>query len=422
MGDAGPYGGLLVVDLGQFVVVPVCAQHLADGGARVVKVEPVSGDAYRQAFPVAPGESRFYLAKNRGKESIALDLGSAAGREVVERLVARADVVLTNMSPGALERHRLRWEDLSALNPHVVYGVVSAFGHHGPEAARTGMDVVAQARSGLMWALGATDDDGVPLHSEVQAADYATSLLLLSGVSAALLARERDPQRRGQKVEVSLLGGAFALQGNALHHLYEHDAWREEFVERVLPELRARGAAPAEVEAARTALRPDVFLRAGYRVLRTADGYVAVGAGGRVARARFVTAIGLGELAGAEDSDETVAAIDAAVRALDTAALIERLDACDVPVSAVRHVEEMLFDPHVEAEGLLADLEHETAGRYRSLVAPIGLSATPFRPAPASPAFARDTRKVLSEVGYTDEEIDELIASGVAADHWPPPR
>jgi crotonobetainyl-CoA:carnitine CoA-transferase CaiB-like acyl-CoA transferase len=422
MGEVGPFHGLLVVELGQFVVVPVCGQHLADGGARVIKVEPVTGDAYRQLNTVAPGESRHYLAKNRGKESVALDLGTRAGRDIVERLVARADVVLTNMSPGALERNRLRWDDLRSLNSHLVYGVVSAFGHRGPEAGRTGMDVVAQARSGLMWALGATDDDGLPLHSEVQAADYTTSLLLLSGVSAALLARERDPDHRGQKVAVSLLGGALALQGNALHHLYEHDAWREEFVERVLPELRAQGAGPAQVEAARTALRPDVFLRAGYRVLRTSDGYVAVGAGGRMARARFVAAIGLPDLADAEDTPETVAAIDAAVAAIDTATLIERLDACDVPVSAVRHVEEMLFDPHVEAEGLLAEHQHPTAGRYRSLVAPIGLSATPFRAAPASPTFARDTRRVLVELGYTAAEIDDLVAARVAAEGWPPPR
>jgi crotonobetainyl-CoA:carnitine CoA-transferase CaiB-like acyl-CoA transferase len=385
--------------------------QLAHGGARVIKVEPPEGDNYRRAAPLIEDESRHFLAKNRGKESISLRIGGPGVDEVLRRLIAKADIVLTNMSPAALVRHGLDYDAICQINPRVIYGAVSAFGHVGPEAHLPGMDVVAQARSGLLFALGA-EADGLPLHSEVQAADYATSMLLLAGLATALYTRERTGV--GQKVEVSLLAGGMALQGNALHHFAGHDQWREEFVSRALPEMRRAGATPTEIGRRREEMRPDKGIhRNAYRVVRTADSYVAVGAGSRQARERFFEIAGVDDVDDPARADEVTARLDAAIAAHPTDHWVAQLQAAGVPVAEVRHVEELLFDEHVSAEGLIVEVEHELVGRYRAFGAPIRLSATPFDAGGPSPRFARQTRAVLQELGYTDDEIGELATAGV---------
>jgi crotonobetainyl-CoA:carnitine CoA-transferase CaiB-like acyl-CoA transferase len=314
------------------------------------------------------------------------------------------------MSPSALVRHGLDYDAIREINPRVVYGTVSAFGHVGPEAHLPGMDVVAQARSGLLFALGA-EVDGLPHHSEVQAADYATSLLLLAGLATALYVRERTGE--GQKVEVSLLAGGLALQGNALHHLEDHDHWRQEFVSSALPEMRRVGATPSQISQRREELRPDKGIhRSAYRVVRTADSYVAVGAGSPQARKRFFEIAGVDYDDDPARADEVTARLDAALAAHPTQHWLSQLQAAGVPVAEVRHVEELLFDDHVRAEGLVVDVDHELVGRYRTFGAPIRLSATPFDASAPSPRFARHTRAVLRELGYTDDEIAELAAAG----------
>lgn len=418
--EGGPFTGFTVLELGQFVVVPFCGQLMADGGARVIKVEPPTGDSYRRIGDVGHQESTQFLIKNRGKESIAVDLASPDGAEVVRRLIAAADVVLANLSPAALTRRGLSYEAVAEINPAAVYGVVSAFGQRGPEAHLPGMDVVVQARSGLLVALGA-EEDGVPRHSEVQAADYATSLLLLSGVTAALLARERTG--RGQRVDVSLLAGAMTLQNNVLGHVHGVDDWRHRFVEESLPRLRRAGAPPAEVEAERVGLRSDPPTHTShYRVFRTGDGFVAIGAGSPPARARLFDLTGVSEEQLSRDPSGLTRQLADTLAARPSAHWVEALRAADVPVAEVRHVEELFFDPHVEAEGLVADFDHETVGRYRGLGAPIQLSDTPWRAVAPSPPFARHTRPILAELGFDAAAVEELLAGGAVVAGEPTQR
>jgi crotonobetainyl-CoA:carnitine CoA-transferase CaiB-like acyl-CoA transferase len=420
MTSDGPFAGLCVVELGQFVAVPACAQYLADGGARVIKVEPVAGDPYRSISNcLVPGESRHFLTTNRGKQSVAIDFQQPAGRTLLEQLVARADVVLTNLSPGALERHRLRWEDVAPLNPRLIYGVVAAWGFRGQAAGRPGMDAVAQAATGLMWALGSFDAAGIPRHSEVPVADYAASMLLLSGVASALLARERDPARRGQKVEVSLVGAALSLQNSWFSDVRRFDGWRTAFVQHDLDELRRRGAHPDEIERVRAERRPDPLVRSGYRVFRTKDGYLSIGAASPPARARLLHALGLEELVDQADTPESTARVEAAVRGFATDELLEVLEPAGVPVSPVRHPEELVLDEQLVDEGIVAEFDHDVLGPYRAIVTPIGLSRTPFAPDGPAPTFGSSTRRVLRELGRTDEEIDVLIRDGVVAEQLP---
>lgn len=408
---SGPFEGITVVEFGQFVVVPFCAQLLADAGARVIKVEPPAGDSYR-SWPnqLAPGETRQFLIKNRGKESVSLDLAHERAHEVVHALVRAADVVLVNLSPAAVERRGLDYASLSAVNPRIVYGAVTAYGQVGPEAPLPGMDVVVQARSGLLSSLAA-EQGGVPLHSEVQVADYSTALLLYGGVASALFARERTGE--GQRVDASLLGGALTVQNNSLGHVHGHDSWRVDFTEERLPALREAGASRAEVEAERQTMRPDPPRHMQhYRVFGTANGFLAVGAGSPGARRRLCEAVGLPPDLAESDPTETGRRLEQALRERTSEEWVELLMSAEVPVATVRHVDELLFDPHAEEEGLIADYDHPTAGTYRGLGAPIRMSSTPLRAERPSPPFAAHTLAVLSDLGFDATAIETLCAEG----------
>lgn len=409
---SGPFEGITVVEFGQFVVVPFCSQLMADGGARVIKVEPPTGDSYRAwSDGIGERESRQFLIKNRGKQSFSLDLSHARAAEVVAALVRIADVVLVNLSPAAVARRGLAYETLNAINPRIVYGAATAYGQVGPEAHLPGMDVVVQARSGLLSSFGA-ERDNIPLHSEVQAADYSSSLLLLAGISAALYARERT--NTGQRVDVSLLAGALAMQNNSLGHVHEHDAWRTEFVEERLPALREAGANRDEVETERRRMRPDPPNHtAHYRIFGTASGFLAVGAGSPGARRRLCAVMGISTDLAECDPGAFGAALEKTFRGRPSDEWSQILTAAEVPVATVRHVEELLFDEHALAEGLVADYDHPNVGRYRALGVPIRMSGTPMQPAIASPTFAADTARILAEVGYSGDDIDDLVDGGV---------
>lgn len=414
---SGPFEGLTVVEFGQFVVVPFTAQLLADAGARVIKVEPLAGDNYRAWDDgIGETESRQYLIKNRGKESVAIDLGHERAPEVVRALVASADVVLVNLSPAAVRRRGLDYDTLRAINPRVVYGAATAYGQVGPEAPLPGMDVVVQARSGLLSSLGA-QVDGVPLHSEVQVADYSAALLLFGGIASALYARERTGA--GQRVDVSLLAGALTVQNNSLSHVHEHDDWRRHFVEERLPALRQDGASRSGIERERRELRSDPPLHtAHYRVFRAADGFVAMGAGSAGARRRLAGL--LGATVEVADDQEALGRLLEAELPNRTAAEWERvLREADVPVARVRHVEELLFDPQAEAEGLVADFDHPEVGRYRGLGVPIRFSGTPMVARKPSPAFAAHTADVLAGCGLDRDLVAELCRSGAVLDRGP---
>src|SRR2546430_8396994 len=195
-----PFAGIEVVEFGQFIAVPFCAQLLAEGGGRVTKVERLGGDPVAQLSPLGPGETRHFLSRNRGKRSLPLDLRHPRAQEVIERLLARADVILTNFRPGLAEEFGLDWTSLAPRFPRLIVGSVSAFGRRGPDARLAGMDLVVQARTGLMAALGRVEDGG-PATAEAPDADYVYALSLAFGIASALLRRERTG--RGGEVEAA---------------------------------------------------------------------------------------------------------------------------------------------------------------------------------------------------------------------------
>lgn len=201
MSDSQPFAGIRVAEFGQFVAVPFCAQLLADGGATVIKIEAPEGDPTRVFNPLGPGETRIFLSRNRGKHSLPLRLSDPAARPVLDALIAWADVILMNFRPGLEKKLGLDPESVLARFPKLIIASVTAFGKNGPDAALAGMDIVVQARSGLMAANGRMID-GRPAPGDPVSADYMSAMSLSFGVASALLRRERTG--KGGIVDVSL--------------------------------------------------------------------------------------------------------------------------------------------------------------------------------------------------------------------------
>jgi formyl-CoA transferase len=243
----GPLSGIRVIEFGNLIAAPHAAMMLADLGADVIKVEPPGGDLGRGFGPEVAGESAFFLAANRGKRSVVLDLRSADDRAAALELCGRADVVVSNLRAGALDRAGLSEAHVRAVNPGVVYAVVSAFAATGPEADRTGIDVVFQAEAGMVSISG--DEGGPPAKTATTIGDYVAATNTALAVCAALV--ERNRTGRGRRVDVSLRDGLMAVQAgwNALT-----------FAGGVQPE-RAGTASPY--------LAPN-------RVFKTADGEMAL--------------------------------------------------------------------------------------------------------------------------------------------------
>src|SRR4029453_6865603 len=273
MDDARPFAGLQVVEFGQFIAVPFCAQLLADGGAHVIKVQPPDGDPVRHLAPLAPGESRHFISRNQGKHTLPLDVRHPEARRVIDRLVSRADVVLTNFRPGLAEELGLAWASLAARHPRLIVGNVSAFGRHGPDAGLAGMDMVIQARSGLMATLGRVQD-GVPTAGDAPVADYVCALTLAFGIAAALLRRERTGG--GGEVDVALLMAALLVQNNSFVRVAAADGPVHAATLQALAAARGAGRPHAEQAAALPTTRTPGMVGIYYRTYTTRDATIAV--------------------------------------------------------------------------------------------------------------------------------------------------
>ena len=408
----GPFEGLRVIEFGRFIAAPYCGQLLADGGADVIKVEPLDGDETRRNGAIIPGEGRQFLNKNRGKRSLAVDLSDEVVRSAVRRLAVRADVIVANFRPGQASRHGLDYESLSVENSRLIYAENTAYGRRGPMAEQAGMDVVLAAYSGL---LNITPDG--PLSPPDPIIDYMAGMLLAWGVSTALYARERTG--RGQRLDVALLQAALVLQNNHVNHVDVIDGWRHEFVE-YLKTAFAEGESWSEVVAKREELQPHAVVRVYYGFLRTKDGMISVAAMPRPLRLKMM------EIVGFEDRWTTEPGwMPEDARGYTEGLLRQRggrmlqtdttqnwylkLSAAGIPCAPMRLREELLDDEQVLANDFLVRLEHETLGGVTVVGPPVAFSATPLAIGSASPTLGRHTREVLSEAGVSDEEIGAMV-------------
>ena len=393
----GPLSGVRVVDLTRFVAGSYATMLLAALGAEVIKIEVPAGDPYRApGTKQGNGESPLFLALNAGKRSVAIDFRAAPGREALERLLARADMLVENARPGSLARHGLDWESVHARYPTLIYGSISGYGDVGPDASRGGFDLILQAESGIMSVTGTTDSGPVKVGAPVL--DVGAGVSCALGLLAACV--ERNRTGAGRQVSSSLFEFALATLGT----------------------LAASVLASGEVPGLLGTHSP---LFAPYGGFRTADGWlVLAGAGSEDIWMRACRALGLDPLANDPrfaDNAGRVASRDALTREIEavlttrpTGHWLTVLADAGVPAGQIRSLPEALASPQVDALGAVQELEHPTAGPYRLIGPPLRIGHAPLGyPSPA-PALGADTIAVLADAGLAREQIDGLISQGIA--------
>ena len=413
-----PFAGIRVVEFGQFVAVPFCAQRLAEGGARVIKVEALEGDPTRQLQQWAPNETRIFISRNRGKHSLPLNLRDPGARPVIDALLRWADVALMNFRPGLAEKLGLDAATLCDTHPRLVVGSVSAFGSLGPEADLAGMDIVVQARTGLMAANGRTVD-GRPAPGDPVSADYMCAMSLAFGVASALLRRERTG--RGGVVEMSLMKAAMTLANNQLVRSQVHDQPQHDAALERLVALRARRASYQEQADAMPSARAMPMMKVYFRTYETADAVIAIACGSHSLRKKFAAAVGFedpGLDAMSSRSwdghyDALRNHLEAIMKSRPSAGWIALLNDAGVPVSAVKFPLELFDDPQAEANGMFHVLEHPTVGSVKLLSPPVALDGHGFKPGAPTAAFGSETDTILCELGFAQDDIDNLVRGNV---------
>lgn len=401
----GPLAGLRVVDLSTVLAGPYCTMILADLGADVVKVEPPEGDATRGWGPPWVGDAdagtrtaAYFLAVNRNKRSIRLDLRTDSGREVLHRLVRGADALVENFRPGGLAKLGIDDQTLRALEPGLVHLAISGYGPDGPAGTRPGYDFVIQAVGGLMSITGDADaDGGGPTKVGVAISDLVTGMYGAIGVLAALLGRERGTAG-GQRIDVSLLASTLAVLVNQAQNAF------------------VTGTAPGR----RGNAHPNIVP---YESFATADGELAVAVGSERQWPRFCAALGLPDLAAdprfATNGDRVEHRVElrpllaARFATGSTARWIATLEAADVPCGPVQDVQTAFASPEAVALDMTVDVEHPALGVLRQAGIPLVFEETPGAIRTAPPLLGEHSASILADLGYDDTAIAGLSADGV---------
>ncbi len=384
-----------MIDQTQVMAGPSCTMLLADMGADVIKVEPPEGEASRrQGYDLVPGTAAAFVAINRNKRGLTLDLKQPDGVEILKTLVATADILVENYRPGVAQRLGVDYEALKAINPRLIYCSISGFGQTGPYAARGGYDLIAQGMSGIMSATG--HPGGAPVKVGIPIADLGAGLFATFGVLCAL--RARRVTGRGQFVDTSLFEAGLALS-----------VWEA-------TEYWFTGRTPQPMGSAHR-------MNAPYQALRARDGYFTVGAANEKLWPLFCGIIGRDDLVTdarfatnalrVKNRPDLQREIEKATSAHPRSHWLGRCEKAGIPAGPIYTVPEALADPHAQARGMVQELDHPVAGRVKVLGNPVKMSATPPTMRKAAPLLGEDTDAVLRELGYDAAAIAALRAKRV---------
>ena len=398
---APPLDGVVVLDFTRVLAGPWASLALADLGAKVIKIEhPTTGDDTRRydVLKDRKGESAYFLSTNRNKESLALDIADEAGKAVVKRLVAKADIVVENFRADVMERQGLGYADLAAINPGLIYCSITGYGHASPNKMMAGYDPIAQAESGMMWMTG--EADGLPLRTGVSYADMFTGMYATQAMLGALMARDRDGT--GQHIDVALLDCAtsavvnYAQLGLLTGNSPKRYGGDHPFIEPLglyecsdgLISLVCGNERQWEKLCKDGLERPDLL-----------DDPKLTDAATRVANRQYC-----------RDT------LGAALKTNTRNYWVPKLRAAGLPVGAVRDVVEALNAPEFRARDMIATTTHARIGEIEQVGSPIKLSRTPVAEPVAPPLLGQHSRDALAFAGFSADEIEALISSGVVTE------
>ncbi|MCR9107899.1 CoA transferase [Marivita sp. XM-24bin2] len=373
-----PLSGITVLDLTHVLAGPYCSMTLSDLGAHVIKVErPGTGDDTRAFPPFTKGKSAYFAAINHGKKSIALDLKADADREIFERLLARADVILENYRPGVMDRLGYGWDDLHAQYPRLIYGAVSGFGHTGPEAKRPAYDMVVQARGGVMSITGEKDREPVRVGASI--GDIVAGMFLCQGVLAALMDRERSGT--GRKVDVSMLDSQLAI------------------LEHAIAITSVTGIPPGPTGARHPSITP-------FETFHASDGLFVIAAGNDLLFEKLCVALNLPlsddprfatNPARVENARLLKRLIEAVTIDKTRTHWIAKLGAAGIPTGPIQDVAQAMRDPQILARNMVVDvLDRNGRPAFKAAGNPIkmtGMGDPSVRP--AAPDLDGDRGEIL---------------------------
>ncbi len=394
-----PLRGVRVLDLGKVLAGPTCSQCLADLGADVIKVEPTGTGDDTRGWPPFAGDGRdgaIFLSVNRNKRSVAVDLKTPEGREIVGRLLDTADIFLESYREGTIDRLGFGYEQVRARRPGIIYVSISGYGRTGPLSDLPGYDMMLQAASGIMGITG--EKGGMPVRSPFSPLDQTTGLWAVIGILAAL--RERDRTGEGRFLEVSLFDTAMAFLA------YSAQTWW------------LTGEPPRKAGSGHESLCP-------YQAFQAADDYIMLGVGSDRLWQRLCAAAGLD--AHADDPryrtnadrvrnfEATVALVGDRLRRKTVAEWVAILTAAGVPNAPINPVETVLAFPHVADRGIVQPYQHPRYGALNSISIPLRTDGQDRRVRMPPPMLGEHTQDVLLEAGFTSEQIDDWVERRVVA-------
>ena len=395
--------GMVVLDLTQIMAGPFCTMTLADMGANVIKVEKPNGgdDNRRMGPPFIKDWSAGFLALNRNKRSLVLDLRSEDGQAAFKRLAKGADAVVENFRPGVMDRLGLGYDVLAAIKPSLIYCSVSGFGNTGPDAKKGGFDLVAQGVSGLMSITG--HPSMPPAKVGVPITDISAGLLAANGVLCAYIYALKTGQ--GQQVDTSL------MEAGVAYTVWESSVYF------------AEGEIPGPLGSAHRVSAP-------YQALRTSDGYLNIGAATQPTWEQLCRAIGLEALI--DDlrfilpgdrkarQDELADLLEETFTKDTTSNWLKMLEEAGVVAGPIYNMDQVYKDPQVLARKMLVDLEDSDLGTIHNIGIPVKLSGTPGQIRTRAPMLGEHSAEVLLEHGFSQSEVDQLVSGNVVVENQGP--
>jgi len=393
-----PLDGIRVIDYSHYLAGPHMSRCLAAMGAEVIKVErPKAGDAGRASPTMVGGQSGYFLQQNMGKQGLCVNLKDPRGLELMHRLTDSADVFVENYRPGALNKLGLGYEELSRRNPKLVYCSVSAYGHTGPDAARAGFGLIAEAKSGAMSIIGSPGEP--PPLFRMPIADMYAGMHGVSAICAALLGRVKS--QRGQHIDIALYDCMISMHDFATQS-YLMSGGKELPVQtgHDLPQSTVYGSFPAR----------DGYLVIAAQVDENWKRFaVLIGGADYAADTRFHNQAGRNE-----HRVEILAKVQAWTMAqAGVKACCAALDAAGVPAAPVARIDEVLADPQTLARGMVVEQEHPLLGTIRMPNLPFRFSDCDTSPRSPAPLLGQHNRQVAASLGYADSDIAAMESAGV---------